>query len=270
MMNTSLVSIITPVFNGESTIQDCISSVMNQTYGNFEHLIIDDGSSDGTSSILDSYNDPRIRVFRQENMGVSHARNIGLKNMKGNYFCFLDADDTFFERSIEIRLEKFMSNPQLEFVDGVVQNFKRGVLKSEYHPKFRGTPTKELALLNDSCFFGITWMIKRQAHKEYKFDTKMSHGEDLLFYLELCSSQSLYDYVDKPIYRRNLEENSAMSNIEALEMGYNQLLSRQILLDQLTTSELTHTKKKVRKIIFKSYLSQGKILEALRTYFSKN
>lgn len=99
-----LVSIITPVFNGASTLSDAILSVMKQTYKKWELLIIDDGSCDESLSVTAWYvkNDSRIKVFcTEENTGAWNARNIGLEQSKGSYIAFLDADDIWHPQKLE-------------------------------------------------------------------------------------------------------------------------------------------------------------------------
>ena len=93
--NMPLLSIIIPVYNVERYIERCVNSIINQSYQNFELIIIDDGSIDGSSKILDvlSSNDNRIQVYHVKNGGVSRARNLGLSFSKGEFIAFVDADD---------------------------------------------------------------------------------------------------------------------------------------------------------------------------------
>ena len=94
-MDQDRISIITPFWNAESTLAVCIESVLLQTWADWELLLVDDGSDDGSPDIADSYaeTDPRIRVIHTENRGVSTARNEGLKMASGEFATFLDADD---------------------------------------------------------------------------------------------------------------------------------------------------------------------------------
>lgn len=86
-MKKPLISVIVPVYNTEKYLQECLDSVLAQTYANFELLLINDGSKDGSPQICDAYaaKDDRVKVFHQENAGVSAARNKGLDNAKGEY-----------------------------------------------------------------------------------------------------------------------------------------------------------------------------------------
>lgn len=90
------ISIIVPVFNAEKTLARCVESVISQTYPYWELLLIDDGSTDNSLSECNNaaLNDKRIRVLSQDHRGVSFARNLALENVRGNYICFVDADDS--------------------------------------------------------------------------------------------------------------------------------------------------------------------------------
>ncbi|MBR2528248.1 MAG: glycosyltransferase family 2 protein [Blautia sp.] len=90
-----MISIIVPVYNVEKYLSRCITSILAQTYEDFELILVDDGSTDSSGRICDEYEekDSRIRVFHKENGGLSDARNFGLARMNGDYFCFVDSDD---------------------------------------------------------------------------------------------------------------------------------------------------------------------------------
>lgn len=101
------ISIIIPVFNAEKFIDLCIGSILAQTYTNFELILIDDGSIDSTPKICDSFveKDTRIRVIHQGNKGIAEARNIGLKNISGDFVCFIDHDDWIHPQYLEFLLQ---------------------------------------------------------------------------------------------------------------------------------------------------------------------
>lgn len=103
------VTVITPCFNCDAYISDTINSVINQTYKPIEHIIVDDGSTDNSSRIIESFGN-RVRLLSQQNRGVSHARNRGLLEAKGEYILFLDGDDILHEKALE-NLINVIKNP---------------------------------------------------------------------------------------------------------------------------------------------------------------
>lgn len=97
------ISVIVPVYQAEALLPQCVESVLAQTFSDWELLLIDDGSRDGSPALCDGYaaKDPRIRVFHKPNGGVSTARNLGLEQAAGPYIAFLDADDAFEPSALE-------------------------------------------------------------------------------------------------------------------------------------------------------------------------
>lgn len=103
MTNTPLITIIVPVYNAKKYLRDCIESILSQTYHNLEIILIDDGSTDGSEKFVDDYakSDKRIKVVHQKNMGLSDARNTGLKHATSKYITFVDSDDRIEPNMIE-------------------------------------------------------------------------------------------------------------------------------------------------------------------------
>ena len=97
------ISVIVPVYQAEKLLPQCVDSVLAQTFSDWELLLIDDGSRDGSPALCDGYaaRDPRVRVFHKPNGGVSTARNLGLEHAAGQCIAFLDADDAFEPAALE-------------------------------------------------------------------------------------------------------------------------------------------------------------------------
>lgn len=265
-----LVSILMAAYNAEEYIADAIDSVIGQSWKQWEFLIINDGSIDNTKEIILSYNDPRIRYFEQSNQGVSAARNIGLTNMRGDYFCFLDADDILPGASVEARLNMFIKNPKLAFVDGIVCRFAENVIKQTklWKPSHSGNPFKDLITFGGQSFAGLTWLIKRKKGKHYAMESGLSHGEDLLFFMEQSRNGELYDFVDELIlfYRDNPD--SAMKNLKELEISYNKIYKHLKSWKEVPFSLLVIFKYKTKKIMFLSFMKlQNDFNEAIRSLF---
>ncbi|MFR4436372.1 MAG: glycosyltransferase family 2 protein [Akkermansia muciniphila] len=112
-MQKPFFSIIIPAYNLENYIAATLQSVLVQTFQDFEIIIVDDGSSDETVSIIQSFHDPRIRLVSQVNGGVSRARNAGMKKAVGAYIAFLDGDDYWYPEHLELAADFFNHHPEI-------------------------------------------------------------------------------------------------------------------------------------------------------------
>ena len=103
MDDNKKVSVIVPVYNAQSYLEECIESIIGQTYEKIELILIDDGSKDHSPAICDQYaeKDDRIKVYHTKNAGAAHARNIGLSKATGDYIIFVDSDDFIAKETIE-------------------------------------------------------------------------------------------------------------------------------------------------------------------------
>jgi len=115
-MNSPLVSILMPVYNTEKYLREAINSLLNQTFTDFEFVIINDGSSDNSEDIILSYHDPRIVYFKQENQGVARTLNNGLKICKGKYIRRHDADDISTPNSLKEQVEFIINHPEVGLI----------------------------------------------------------------------------------------------------------------------------------------------------------
>jgi len=115
--NLPSVSIIMPIYNSSKWISDSIKSVVNQSFDNWELIIVNDGSTDNSVEIIQQYlNDKRIKLFHQKNLGPANARNIGISNCNGEFLAFLDSDDIWLHEKLQIQLQFFESNPHIGLV----------------------------------------------------------------------------------------------------------------------------------------------------------
>jgi glycosyltransferase involved in cell wall biosynthesis len=103
-MGSPRVSVNISVYNGERYVAQAVDSILNQTFTDFELVIIDDGSTDGTAEILASYDDPRVHTYSQDNRGISRSRNRALSLSKGDYVAVMDADDVSLPKRLELQV----------------------------------------------------------------------------------------------------------------------------------------------------------------------
>lgn len=177
-----LVSIITPNYNCEKYICETIESVLNQTYKNWEMIIIDDCSTDNSLEVIKKYEkESRIRIFRNDiNRGVSYSRNRGIEESKGKYIAFLDSDDLWKKDKLEKQI-KFMEDKDIVLSYSSYQKInedgsERGRIK---------VPQKlDYNELLKNCLIGLlTSIYKKESLKEIRF--KEVKSEDYIFWLEV-------------------------------------------------------------------------------------
>lgn len=189
-----IISVIIPVYNAEKTIQRCIESVLNQTYSSFELILIDDGSTDGSGKQCDYYSetDERIRVFHQDNKGVSEARNAGLAQVSGRYVFFLDSDDELYSETLEKYLEiisRYDADALLGSLDVVCYFGKSKIgFKNEI---IYGKDIWEDICMNPQPFGYIGKMYKADIAKQIQFNKNMISQEDLDYNLEIFNRCNL-------------------------------------------------------------------------------
>ena len=118
------ISFIIPAYNAEKSILNCIKSIINQDFDDYEMIIIDDGSTDSTKKIIESVNDKRIKYYFQENSGVSSARNSGLSVAAGEWIHFVDSDDTVAEKSISYFVD-LISKEQPDIIITPIEAFEK-------------------------------------------------------------------------------------------------------------------------------------------------
>lgn len=200
-----LVSVIVPVFNREKTIRRCIDSILTQTHGDLELILVDDGSQDGTGLICDHYDrvDSRVRVFHNINHGVSYSRNYGLDHATGEYVIFVDSDDYINTSYIEHLLEK-TENGELALVVGSLVVKTEG--KEEKYNMNAYCPNG--TIYNDyyalQKISGGVWnkLYRRMSIKDnhIRFNEDMSYSEDRVFNIEYYSHLEHYGIASESIY----------------------------------------------------------------------
>lgn len=187
------VSIVMPCYNAEQHLAAGIGSVLAQSYTDWELIIIDDGSQDGTLPWLQAQDDARIRVASQSNQGVSAARNNGLQQCIGDYVAFLDADDTWAPDFLSTMVEALDARPQAVLAYCGWQNIGLPGKRSQpfIPPEYEG-PNKANALL-EGCRWPIHACLTRLSaiRQVGGFDRELRIGEDYLFWMEVAQLGSI-------------------------------------------------------------------------------
>lgn len=190
-MNNPQISVIVPVYNAEKWLRRCVDSILAQTFTDFELLLIDDGSTDGSPAICDEYavKDSRVRVFHKPNGGVSSARNLGLDHALGEWICFVDSDDRISNLEVlsTSRLSadmvlftlKIVNDNGFSYDDSLIPLAEAADTKNGYLKKYL-----HFHIFNCVC----AKLIRKSAIGILRFDTAIRFGEDALFNLRLMKS----------------------------------------------------------------------------------
>lgn len=207
-----MISIIMPVYNKYNYLMKSINTIINQTYKDFELIIVDDGSSDGSEKLCDEFaqKDQRIKVIHIKNAGVSNARNVGLDNAKGKYLQFIDSDDYVDEDMLEKLYDKATQYDVDIVISGITKVNHDYEVLNETLPQLIGVKSKNEMLENfaseqrSTGIYGCVSnkFIKRDIVEKFKlrFDTKIKLAEDLDFYLKLYEHISSIYFYDTSFY----------------------------------------------------------------------
>lgn len=183
-----LVSVVIPAYNAEITILETIESVRKQTFSSFEIIVINDGSTDNTLELVNSVDDPRLKVFSYENGGLSTARNRGIFRAQGEFIAFLDADDLWTADKLELQVQALRNNPAAGVayswtlvVDEKGQGLYPGVSVS-----FEGNVYQHL-LTGNFIASGSNVMLRRQVTDLVgEFDPELKSSEDWEYWLRVA------------------------------------------------------------------------------------
>lgn len=209
------VSIVVPVYNAENYLQMTVESIQHQTMTNWELILVDDGSTDRSGHICDSFadSDSRIRVIHTQNQGVSSARNTGIEAAIGEWLQFVDSDDQLVPDALAIILESTQGVDMIAFGYEVFPHTQCVKLVSEvieYRSYLETLPVFES--LYSAGFYNSPWnKVFRLCKINSRFNLTISLGEDLLFNLEYLKSCSGIRIIPNVLYRYRIEHNTALT-----------------------------------------------------------
>jgi glycosyltransferase involved in cell wall biosynthesis len=197
------ISIIIPAYNAERTIEETIQSVQQQTFQDFELIVIDDGSNDRTKELVQNIQDERLQIFSYENGGLPVARNRGISHASGEFVAFLDADDLWTPDKLELQLAVLKQHPEAGvayswtyFMDVNAQKARSFLPSPQY--AFAGNVYAQL-LVSDFIHSGSNTLIRKQAIEAVGgFDPALKSCEDWDYWLRIAAS---WHFVVVPKYQ---------------------------------------------------------------------
>ena len=220
------VSVIIPAYNSMKYLPETLSSVLEQTFTDFEVLIIDDGSSDQIEAWAQAQTDPRVKFISQKNQGVSVARNTGIKNARGEYIAFLDADDLWQPTKLEKQVNCLNANPQV----GLVHNWiflidqysnKTGNL---WASRTQGHVWQNLVERNTIACCSV--MVRRSCFTSTGvFDPSLRSAEDWDMWIRIAAEYPVA-VIEEPLASYRLLPNSKSKNFPLVEKSLSRIIEK--------------------------------------------
>jgi glycosyltransferase involved in cell wall biosynthesis len=222
-MKTNLipvVSVVIPMYNVERYIEQSILSVLNQSYHHFELILVDDGCSDNTLGVVNQFNDPRIRIIRQANRGLSGARNTGIEAARGIYIALLDADDYWAVDKLNKHIQHLTANPKvgISYCPSLFINEEGRLLGVGQFPRLKNitsqhifcrnpigngsSPVIRRSVLSEVGYFGVN----KDKYRRMYFDETLKQSEDIELWTRLAlNTQWQFEGISQPLtyYRIN-------------------------------------------------------------------
>lgn len=209
-MNHNLVSVIIPVFNAEKYVREAVESVLSQTYKDIELICINDGSTDHSLSVLESFGKKIILINNKNNCGTAESRNKGIRTAGGAYLAFIDNDDVWENNKLEVQLNYFRNNPALDVLFSYMQCFISPDISEEIK-KIRYCPPDPI-----EGYIPSTAVIKRAAFERAGyFESKWKNGESVAWMFKAKDAGLNFGIVDDILVKRRIHE----TNKSALDLA---------------------------------------------------
>lgn len=223
MMMDELVSVIVPVFNVQKYIDECVESIMNQSYKKIEIILVDDGSTDYSGKRCDYYasKDERIKVIHKSNEGLSSARNVGIDMMSGNYVFFVDSDDYLNLETIQKHVEAIQKS-NADMVIGTMVEFVNQIKFSNTTFEPYVCEAKDVIrkmLMNEGLDHGIHGVLyKKELFSEIRFPIGLLYEDFATIYYLVAMCRSIVMIDDKGYYYRVRQGSIMTSNMTEKNM----------------------------------------------------
>ena len=210
MPHSIVISIVVPIYNAEKYLNECLDSILIQTFADWECILVDDGSTDNSRSICDNYvkNDSRFRLYHKENGGVSSARNDGLDHSHGKYVCFVDSDDILIPEALEILISSAMSENS-DIVCANAWRWTGNEKKLLFDKKERTIKGGILSEINHFALWAQLFHLNIIRKHRLRFVNGLAYSEDAVFICWYALYANSMSYVSRPVYLYRINEESA-------------------------------------------------------------
>jgi glycosyltransferase involved in cell wall biosynthesis len=213
-----LVSVVIPTYNSALFLPQSIESVLQQTYGNFEVIVIDDGSTDNTEEVLSGYKGA-IRYMKKKNGGPSAARNLGIAEAKGEFIAFQDSDDLWLPEKLQLQMEYLTNHPEIAVLyTDLIQFNQQGLVSASLEERYGTLPSGyifEELLVNHAVTLS-TVIVRRSCIDEVGvFDESLIGAEDYNFYLRLARKFQ-FAFINQALVHKRLHTNNLSDDLDQM------------------------------------------------------
>lgn len=233
------ISVVVPVFRAEKFLSACIESVLSQDFENFELVLVDDGSPDASGKICDTFaaRDERVRVFHETNGGVSRARRLGVERSRGEWICFVDADDILLPGALSALFAETEREPESDLVEGAHRRFQENPKTGEIEELPTWGDEAAARARGNVCVDGFEYACEVASHR-YFFTTTpwakiirrrlltetsaldlpawLIHGEDTISCMRMAKKLRRAVRIQTPVYLYRNNPDGACQNPETL------------------------------------------------------
>lgn len=263
-----LVTILMPVYNGEKYLEEAIKSILNQTFRDFEFLIIDDGSTDKSAEIIASFNDARIRLERNEaNLGLIKTLNKGFRLSKGKYIARMDCDDISLPKRLSIQASFMEKHPEI----GVCGSWVKVIgLKQKFINKYPQNDGEARAyFLFNTPFAHPSVIIRKEIIEKHnlEYDENYKHAEDYELWSRIIGHTKISN-ISKVLLRYRMHPESASKKNSSIQ-AENSNRIRLRLLKQLNISPMPTELDIHRRFIRPDYLNPKDFISQLEEWLNK-
>ena len=221
------ISVVTSVYNGEAYLEECIDSILSQTFQNFEYIILNNGSTDRTAEILERYTDPRLRIIHQENLGISRSLNKGIELSNSDMIARLDADDYSVPQRLEKQIAFMEKHPDIVLCGSRWLELTSGKL-SEQRVAFIETDQairKSMSLFNPFSHSAVMFR-KKTFFKTGGYNCQFKYGQDYDLWLRMLSFGKAWILKEELGVTRTYEQSESYRNarkqkLEGLRVRWN-------------------------------------------------
>lgn len=271
MRNTLLLSIVVPVYNVDKYLDECLDSILKQTFKNFELIIVDDGSTDDSGKISDEYAkyDQRIKVIHKQNGGLSSARNAGINIAKGRYITFIDSDDLYgTQTTLEDNVKILEENNNIDIVQFPKRDFVNGVLNdsNDVNCLIKGKDNIYEAFYEKKIINGFVWnkIYKIELFENIRFPEGQIF-EDVYTFYDIIQLVDNFYCSDFGYIKYRIRENSITTSIFTIKKYKDEFkyLKKQILILQ----KFTHFKN-AKVNVYGFYIFE--LIKAIKEYGALN